>query len=107
MDEFDHLWIWDDPATASSLGWYRAVAANRKPAKFRIAGAIPVALSLADATLLAEDLGNGPSGTQDEAGRAAVELQGAEGSWEGILRRYEPVDPATQTVKAVVVVEKF
>ena len=43
MTAFDQLWIWDDPATAESLGWYRAVAANRKPAKFRIAATIPVA----------------------------------------------------------------
>ena len=50
MNDFDQLWIWDDPATASSLGWYRAVAANRKPAKFRIARTIPVALSLAQSS---------------------------------------------------------
>jgi len=48
MTDFDQLWIWDDQATASSLGWYRAVAANRKPAKFRIARTVPVSLSLAD-----------------------------------------------------------
>ncbi len=47
MDDFDRLWIWDDPATAASLGWYRAVAANRKPAKFRIAGTIPASVPLA------------------------------------------------------------
>ena len=46
MADFDRLWIWDDPATAASLGWYRAVAANRKPAKFRIARTVPVELSL-------------------------------------------------------------
>ena len=50
MADFDRLWIWDDPATAASLGWYRAVAANRKPAKFRIAHTIPVELSLAQST---------------------------------------------------------
>ncbi len=48
MHDFDQLWIWDDPATRVSLGWYRAVAANRKPAKFRIARTIPVALPLAE-----------------------------------------------------------
>ena len=50
MNDFDQLWVWDNPATASSLGWYRAVAANRKPAKFRIARTIPVALSLAQSS---------------------------------------------------------
>ncbi len=35
---------------ASSLAWYRAVAANRNPAKFRIARTIPVALSLAQSS---------------------------------------------------------
>ena len=48
MNEFDQLWIWDNPAIARSLGWYRAVAANRQPAKFRIARTIPVDLSLAE-----------------------------------------------------------
>ncbi|MGF1609533.1 MAG: radical SAM protein [Kiloniellales bacterium] len=48
--DFDQLWAWDDPATASSLRWYRAVAVNRKPAKFRIAGTIPVALSFEHAS---------------------------------------------------------
>lgn len=47
MTGFDQLWIWDDRATAVSLGWYRAVATNRKPAKFRIASTIPVGRSLA------------------------------------------------------------
>ncbi len=42
MDSFDQLWIWDDPATARPLDWYRAVAVNRMPAKFRIAATIPV-----------------------------------------------------------------
>ena len=46
MDSFDQLWVWSDAAMASSLGWYRAVAANRKPAKFRIASTIPVAVPL-------------------------------------------------------------
>ncbi len=46
MSAFDQLWVWDDPAIAASLGWYREVAENRRPAKFRIARSIPVALSL-------------------------------------------------------------
>ena len=47
-DEFDALWIWDDAATREALGWYRAVATNRLPAKFRIAATIPVALDPAE-----------------------------------------------------------
>ncbi len=50
MSDFDQLWIWDDPATRSSLAWYRAVAANRKPAKFRIARTIPVRIPLAQSS---------------------------------------------------------
>ena len=46
---FDPLSAWKDPAVAKRLGWYLDVAENRKPAKFRIARTIPVALSLADA----------------------------------------------------------
>ncbi len=45
MTDFDRLWVWDDPAIARSLAWYRAVAVNRKPAKFRIAATGPVALA--------------------------------------------------------------
>jgi putative pyruvate formate lyase activating enzyme len=46
MSEFEQLWVWSDPAIAASLGWYREVAENRRPAKFRIARTIPVTLSL-------------------------------------------------------------
>ncbi len=49
MTAFDRLWVWDDPAFAKSLGWYLVVASNRKPAKVRGAGTVPVAVSLADA----------------------------------------------------------
>jgi putative pyruvate formate lyase activating enzyme len=49
-DPFDQLWVWDDPATASALGWYRGVAANRMPAKFRIAATLPVAVPLDERT---------------------------------------------------------
>lgn len=45
MNGFDKLWVWDDPRTASALGWYRAVASNRMPAKFRIAATLPVSVS--------------------------------------------------------------
>ena len=46
MTGFDQLWVWSDPAIADSLGWYRAVANNRRPAKFRIARTLPVEVSL-------------------------------------------------------------
>ena len=49
MDGFDQLWIWDDAAVAVPLDWYRSVAANRLPAKFRIAATIPVDGEPADA----------------------------------------------------------
>ncbi len=45
-NELERLWVWDAPELAG-LKWYRAVAANRMPAKFRIATAIPLALPLA------------------------------------------------------------
>ena len=48
MDGFDQLWIWDDAAVAVPLDWYRGVAANRLPAKFRIAATIPVDVSSAE-----------------------------------------------------------
>ncbi len=44
MTTFDALWVWNDPALSGSLRWYRDVAANRRPAKFRIAATIPLAL---------------------------------------------------------------
>ena len=53
MTDFGQLWVWRDPALSRSLGWYAAVAANSKPAKFRIAATIPVSLGLQDASELA------------------------------------------------------
>ena len=47
---FDELWVWDDPALESRLRWYRDVAANRKPAKFRIAATLPVQFDIAEAS---------------------------------------------------------
>ena len=44
MQDFDQLWVWDDSALAGALGWYRAVAQNRQPAKFRIAATVPLGL---------------------------------------------------------------
>ena len=46
MHGFDELWIWDEASVAGRLRWYLDVACGRKPAKFRIARAIPVALPL-------------------------------------------------------------
>jgi putative pyruvate formate lyase activating enzyme len=46
VSEFDRLRVWSDPATRRQLGWYREVAANRRPAKFRIAVTIPLDLPL-------------------------------------------------------------
>ena len=53
MTDFGQLWVWRDPALSRSLGWYAAVAANQKPAKFRIAATIPVSLGLEDSSELA------------------------------------------------------
>jgi putative pyruvate formate lyase activating enzyme len=50
MSAFEQLWIWDEPAVRDRLGWYLAVAENRKPAKFRIARTMPVALCLKEAS---------------------------------------------------------
>ncbi|MFQ5973522.1 MAG: radical SAM protein [Alphaproteobacteria bacterium] len=50
MDAFDRLWVWRDPAVADPLSWYRDVASDRRPAKFRIAATVPVGLSLGDAS---------------------------------------------------------
>ena len=49
MGEFSQLQVWRDRALARSLAWYREVAENRMPAKFRIGATIPVVLSLDDA----------------------------------------------------------
>jgi putative pyruvate formate lyase activating enzyme len=49
MGEFSQLLVWRDQAIARALAWYRQVAENRMPAKFRIAATIPVGLSLDNA----------------------------------------------------------
>lgn len=49
MHPFDELWVWDDPGLADGLAWYRDVACNWKPAKFRIAATIPLDLDPATA----------------------------------------------------------
>jgi len=48
MSEFDTLWVWDDAALAGPLAWYRDVAANRMPAKFRIAATIPLSIEFTE-----------------------------------------------------------
>ena len=49
MGEFSQLQVWRDPAIAGALAWYRQVAENRMPARFRIAATISVTLSVDDA----------------------------------------------------------
>ena len=52
MKGFDDLWIWHDPEFAGRLDWYRDVAADRRPAKFRIGATIPLAVGLAPQRVL-------------------------------------------------------
>jgi len=49
MTDLERLWVWRDSGLARELGWYAAVAANRRAAKFRAAAAIPASLPLAEA----------------------------------------------------------
>ncbi|MGE0710469.1 MAG: efflux RND transporter periplasmic adaptor subunit [Planctomycetota bacterium] len=63
---------------------------------------VPVVLSLADATLLSPDL----SPTRLTRVEVIHEQQGEELRWAGRLERFEPLDPETQTVRAVVVVRR-
>ena len=46
MSALRDLLVWDDHRVARRLAWYRAVADNEQPAKFRIPATIPVALDL-------------------------------------------------------------
>jgi putative pyruvate formate lyase activating enzyme len=50
MGQLDRLRIWDDPAIRDGLAWYRDVAENRRPAKFRIAATVPIGCDLATAS---------------------------------------------------------
>ncbi len=50
MGELESLRIWQEADLMGQLPWYRQVSANQMPAKFRIAGHIPVAVSLQDAS---------------------------------------------------------
>lgn len=65
---------------------------------------VPVVLPLAEAHLLTGDLTRTP---RSEAGQVVVtyESQGERITWPGTLRRFEPVDGNTQTVKAVIEVD--
>ncbi len=57
MHPLDHLWIWEEADLQGQLSWYRQVADNRMPAKFRIARCVPVNVSLtADETELWQEL---------------------------------------------------
>ncbi len=49
MKNFEDLWIWQAEDLRGRLPWYRQVATNQMPAKFRIAQRIPVEVSLAGA----------------------------------------------------------
>ena len=44
--DLEQLWVWNEAALSGPLRWYVDVAANRMPAKARIAATIPVALTL-------------------------------------------------------------
>jgi putative pyruvate formate lyase activating enzyme len=46
----DTFSIWGEPDLRGGLAWYRQVSANCRPAKFRIAGTIPVSVSLAQSS---------------------------------------------------------
>jgi len=66
---------------------------------------VPVALSLEQAALLAPDL-CGVDGPEEGRGvEVTLQAGGIRRRWRGVLRRFEPVDGETQTVKAVVEVE--
>ena len=47
MRQLDRLWIWEEADLQGQLSWYRQVADNRMPAKFRMARCVPVDVSLA------------------------------------------------------------
>ena len=56
--DFDRLVVWQDETVARALSWYREVATDRRPAKFRIAATVPagVDVATADRTVLEEAL---------------------------------------------------
>jgi len=46
MGDLSSLGIWREPDLKGLMSWYRAVADNRAPAKFRVAARVPVAVAL-------------------------------------------------------------
>ncbi|HLE66562.1 MAG TPA: radical SAM protein, partial [Burkholderiales bacterium] len=46
MGSFDDLRVWREADFSGRMGWYRAVAANRLPAKFRMCAALPAGIAL-------------------------------------------------------------
>src|SRR5438445_549356 len=46
MTAFDALSFWREADFSGCMGWYREVAANRLPAKFRICAALPAGVAL-------------------------------------------------------------
>jgi len=46
MSDLSSLRVWREPDLKGLMPWYRAVADNRAPAKFRVAGKVPVAVAL-------------------------------------------------------------
>ncbi len=50
MSGLDSLWIWEDPDLLGKMTWYRDVEEARIPAKYRIAGRVPVDVNLAEAS---------------------------------------------------------
>ena len=49
MGWFDDLSFWQEADFRGRMQWYREVAANRLPAKFRIAASLPAGVALARA----------------------------------------------------------
>jgi putative pyruvate formate lyase activating enzyme len=49
MEGLDSLWIWREPELSGRLLWYRQVATDRAPAKFRICKRIPIDFDLREA----------------------------------------------------------
>lgn len=47
VHQLNRLWIWGEADLQGQLSWYRQVADNQMPAKFRIARCVPVDVSLA------------------------------------------------------------
>ena len=46
MSDLEGVWVWQEDDLRRKLLWYRQVSANQMPAKFRIAGQVPVEVSM-------------------------------------------------------------